>query len=212
MATLFAVALLTSLLALATLASCNVLPPSEGDILYAQRQAWEDPSNVLQSWDPTLPDPCTWFHVFCSSDGSVVRVDLGKAGISGPLIPELGGLQHLQYLVLYANNITGPIPATFGNLTSLITLHLYDNLLIGAIPASLGAVRALRYLYEFWSHYKRLNGNMLTGTVPPKILSLVLVGNLAELNVAKNSLEGTVRSSRRWRVAFVIQDTLKTAS
>ncbi|XP_037488386.1 leucine-rich repeat protein 1-like [Triticum dicoccoides] len=201
MATLFAVALLTSLLALATLASCN---RSEGDILYAQRQAWEDPSNVLQSWDPTLPDPCTWFHVFCSSDGSVVRVDLGKAGISGPLIPELGGLQHLQYLVLYANNITGPIPATFGNLTSLITLHLYDNLLIGAIPASLGAVRALRYL--------RLNGNMLTGTVPPKILSLVLVGNLAELNVAKNNLEGTVRSSRRRRVAFVIQDTLKTAS
>ncbi|KAF7005450.1 hypothetical protein CFC21_020576 [Triticum aestivum] len=200
MATHFAVALLTSLLALATLASCNV----EGDILYAQRQAWEDPSNVLQSWDSTLPDPCTWFHVFCSSDGSVVRVDLGKAGISGPLIPELGGLQHLQYLELHANNITGSIPATFGNLTSLITLHLYDNLLTGAIPASLGAVRTLRYL--------RLNGNMLTGTVPPEILSLVLVGNLAEINVAKNNLEGTVRSSRRRRVAFIIQDTLKTAS
>ncbi|XBI87259.1 hypothetical protein VPH35_025380 [Triticum aestivum] len=200
MTTHFAVALLTSLLALATLASCNV----EGDILYAQRQAWEDPSNVLQSWDPTLPDPCTWFHVFCSSDGSVVRVDLGKAGISGPLIPELGGLQHLQYLELYANNITGSIPATLGNLTSLITLHLYDNLLTGAIPASLGAVRTLRYL--------RLNENMLTGTVPPEILSLVLVGNLAELNVAKNSLEGTVRSSQRQRVAFIIQDTLKTTS
>ncbi|XP_037488389.1 leucine-rich repeat protein 1-like [Triticum dicoccoides] len=208
MTTHFAVALLTSLLALATLASCNV----EGDILYAQRQAWEDPSNVLQSWDPTLPDPCTWFHVFCSSDGSVVRVDLGKAGISGPLIPELGGLLHLQYLELYANNITGSIPATLGNLTSLITLHLYDNLLTGAIPASLGAVRTLRYLYEFWSHYKRLNENMLTGTVPPEILSLVLVGNLAELNVAKNSLEGTVRSSQRQRVAFIIQDTLKTTS
>uniref|UniRef100_A0A453A846 Leucine-rich repeat-containing N-terminal plant-type domain-containing protein n=1 Tax=Aegilops tauschii subsp. strangulata TaxID=200361 RepID=A0A453A846_AEGTS len=150
MATHFAVVLLTSLLALATLANCNV----EGDILYEQMQAWEDPSNVLQSWDPTLPDPCTWFHVFCSSDGSVVRVDLGKAGISGPLIPELGGLQHLQYLELYANNITGSIPATLGNLTSLISLHLYDNLLTGAIPASLGAVRTLRYLYEFWSHYK----------------------------------------------------------
>lgn len=91
-----------------------------------------------------------------------------------------------------------------GNLTSLITFHLHDNLLTGAIPASLGAVQMLRYL--------RLNGNMLTGTVPPEILSLVLVGNLAELNVAKNHLEGTVRSSGRRRVAFVVQDPLKTAS
>lgn len=46
----------------------------EGDILYAQRRAWKDPNNVLQSWDPTLPNPCTWSHVTCTSDGSLLRV------------------------------------------------------------------------------------------------------------------------------------------
>jgi hypothetical protein len=46
----------------------------EGDILYAQRLAWYDPNNVLQSWDPTLVNPCTWFHVTCNNDNSVIRV------------------------------------------------------------------------------------------------------------------------------------------
>lgn len=45
-----------------------------GDILYAQRRAWNDPDNVLQSWDPTLVNPCTWFHVTCNVENSVVRV------------------------------------------------------------------------------------------------------------------------------------------
>ena len=46
----------------------------QGDILYKQRQAWEDPNNVLQSWDPTLVNPCTWFHITCNNDNSVIRV------------------------------------------------------------------------------------------------------------------------------------------
>lgn len=45
-----------------------------GDALYALRQSLIDPSNVLQSWDPTLVNPCTWFHVGCNSDSSVIRV------------------------------------------------------------------------------------------------------------------------------------------
>uniref|UniRef100_A0ACD5ZQL4 Uncharacterized protein n=1 Tax=Avena sativa TaxID=4498 RepID=A0ACD5ZQL4_AVESA len=195
----FGAAVLASILALATLASCN----TEGDILYAQRQAWTDPNNVLQSWDATLLNPCTWFHVTCNSDNSVIRVDLGNASISGTLIPELGGLTNLQYLALFANNMSGPIPATLGNLTSLVSLDLHDNLLTGAIPASLGAVGTLRFL--------RLQGNMLTGTVPLEVLSLVLVGNLTELNVARNDLAGTGSSSKP-RVTTVTQDALKIAS
>lgn len=62
--------LLASLLALAAIASGN----TEGDILYSQRQVWKDPNNVLQSWDPTLVNPCTWFHVTCNNVNSVIRV------------------------------------------------------------------------------------------------------------------------------------------
>lgn len=45
-----------------------------GDALYALRRAVKDPENVLQSWDPTLVDPCTWFHVTCDTDNRVTRL------------------------------------------------------------------------------------------------------------------------------------------
>ncbi|TVU25300.1 hypothetical protein EJB05_27792, partial [Eragrostis curvula] len=50
-----AAALLTGLLALAMPADCN----PEGDILFMQRAAWQQPITALDSWDPTLVNPCT---------------------------------------------------------------------------------------------------------------------------------------------------------
>ncbi|KAJ0092488.1 hypothetical protein Patl1_26197 [Pistacia atlantica] len=49
-----------------------------------------DPDNVLQSWDPTLVNPCTWFHITCNQDNRVTRVDLGNSNRSGHLVLELG--------------------------------------------------------------------------------------------------------------------------
>ncbi|WVY96313.1 hypothetical protein V8G54_028464 [Vigna mungo] len=66
--------------------------------LHALRSRLSDPNNVLQSWDPTLVNPCTWFHVTCDSNNHVIRLDLGNSNVSGTLGPELGQLQHLQYL------------------------------------------------------------------------------------------------------------------
>ena len=45
---------------------------TEGDILYAQKLAWEDPNNEMQSWDPTLFNPRTWFHMTCNDDKYVI--------------------------------------------------------------------------------------------------------------------------------------------
>jgi somatic embryogenesis receptor kinase 1 len=45
-----------------------------GDALYSLRQNLKDTNNVLQSWDPTLVNPCTWFHVTCDIENSVIRV------------------------------------------------------------------------------------------------------------------------------------------
>ncbi|KAK8622425.1 hypothetical protein V6N13_117342 [Hibiscus sabdariffa] len=73
---------------------CN----SEGDALNAWKSQLVDPNNVLQSWDPTLVNPCTWFHVTCNSENSVTRLDLGNANLSGTLVPQLGQLANLQYL------------------------------------------------------------------------------------------------------------------
>ncbi|CAA3008136.1 leucine-rich repeat 1-like [Olea europaea subsp. europaea] len=137
---------------------------SEGDALYVLRRTLSDPDNVLQSWDPNLVNPCTWFHVTCNQDSQVTRLDLGNSNLSGHLVPELGKLEHLQYLELYKNNIQGKIPAELGNLKNLISLDLYNNNISGTIPPSLGNLKSLVFL--------RLNDNKLTGPIPRTLVGI----------------------------------------
>ncbi|XP_073277962.1 BRASSINOSTEROID INSENSITIVE 1-associated receptor kinase 1-like isoform X1 [Primulina huaijiensis] len=154
---------------------------AEGDALNALKSNLADPNNVLQSWDPTLVNPCTWFHVTCNNDNSVTRVDLGNANLSGTLSPQLGLLPNLQYLELYSNIITGRIPSELGNLTSLVSLDLYLNSLIGPIPDTLGKLQKLRFL--------RLNNNSLTGEIPR---SLTTIMTLQVLDLSNNQLTGRI--------------------
>ncbi|XP_010245869.1 PREDICTED: somatic embryogenesis receptor kinase 1 isoform X2 [Nelumbo nucifera] len=154
---------------------------TEGDALHSLRTNLDDPNNVLQSWDPTLVNPCTWFHVTCNNDNSVIRVDLGNAALSGQLVPQLGQLKNLQYLELYSNNISGSIPSDLGNLTNLVSLDLYLNNFSGSIPDSLGKLTKLRFL--------RLNNNSLTGQIP---MSLTNVSALQVLDLSNNDLSGPV--------------------
>ncbi|CAB83146.1 leucine-rich repeat protein LRP-like [Arabidopsis thaliana] len=179
---------------------------SEGDALHALRRSLSDPDNVVQSWDPTLVNPCTWFHVTCNQHHQVTRLDLGNSNLSGHLVPELGKLEHLQYLYgiitllpfdylktftlsvthitfcfesyseLYKNEIQGTIPSELGNLKSLISLDLYNNNLTGKIPSSLGKL-------------KRLNENRLTGPIPRE---LTVISSLKVVDVSGNDLCGTI--------------------
>ncbi|XP_068488979.1 leucine-rich repeat protein 1 [Phaseolus vulgaris] len=157
---------------------------SEGDALYTLKRSLSDPDNVLQSWDPTLVSPCTWFHVTCNQDNRVTRVDLGNSNLSGHLVPELGKLEHLQYLELYKNNIQGTIPPELGNLKSLVSLDLYNNNISGTIPSSLGKLKNLVFL--------RLNDNRLTGPIPKE---LAAVSSLKVVDVSNNDLCGTIPTS-----------------
>ncbi|XP_043721435.1 somatic embryogenesis receptor kinase 1-like isoform X3 [Telopea speciosissima] len=153
----------------------------EGDALHGLRTNLEDPNNVLQSWDPTLVNPCTWFHVTCNNDNSVVRVDLENASLSGELVPQLGQLKNLQYLELYSNNFSGLIPIDLGNLTNLVSLDLYLNGLSGSIPDSLGKLTKLQFL--------RLNNNSLMGEIP---MSLANITTLQVVDLSTNRLSGIV--------------------
>ncbi|XP_057450346.1 leucine-rich repeat protein 2-like [Lotus japonicus] len=154
---------------------------SEGNALHALRSKLSDPNNVLQSWDPTLVDSCTWFHVSCDSNNHIIRLDLGNANISGTLAPELGQLHHLQYLELYGNNIGGKIPEELGNLKNLISMDLYDNKFEGKIPNSFANLNSLKFL--------RLNNNKLTGSIPRELTHLK---NLKIFDVSNNDLCGTI--------------------
>ncbi|XP_019455885.1 PREDICTED: somatic embryogenesis receptor kinase 2-like [Lupinus angustifolius] len=156
----------------------------EGDVLYSLKRTLSDPNNMLQTWDPTLVSPCTWFHVTCNSDNRVTRLDLGNSNLSGQLVPELGKLEHLQYLELYENNIEGVIPPELGNLTNLVSLGLYNNNISGTIPPSLGNLKSLVFL--------RLNNNRLTGPIPKELVNL---RNLKVLDISNNNLCGTIPTS-----------------
>ncbi|XP_008780820.1 LRR receptor kinase BAK1-like isoform X1 [Phoenix dactylifera] len=162
----------------------RVLANMEGDALHDLKTNLNDPNNVLQSWDPTLVNPCTWFHVTCNNDNSVIRVDLGNAQLSGTLVPQLGLLKNLQYLELYSNNISGTIPSDLGNLTNLVSLDLYLNNFTGGIPDSLGKLIKLRFL--------RLNNNSLSGPIPQ---SLTNITALQVLDLSNNNLSGGVPST-----------------
>ncbi|XP_019097191.1 PREDICTED: somatic embryogenesis receptor kinase 2-like [Camelina sativa] len=177
---LFFAASLTLTLALIHLVEAN----SEGDALYALRRSLSDPDRVLQSWDPTLVNPCTWFHVTCNQDNRVTRVDLGNSNLSGHLAAELGRLEHLQYLELYKNNIQGTIPSDLGNLKNLISFDLYNNNLTGTVPTSLGKLKSLVFL--------RLNDNQLTGPIPR---ALTAIPSLKVVDVSSNDLCGTIPTS-----------------
>ncbi|KAK9124936.1 hypothetical protein Scep_013782 [Stephania cephalantha] len=182
MASLRSLALALALTALVAplMASAN----SEGDALYALRRSLVDRDNVLQSWDPTLVNPCTWFHITCNQDNRVTRVDLGNSNLSGHLVTELGKLEHLQYLELYKNNIQGKIPSELGNLKNLLSLDLYNNNISGSIPPTLGKLKSLVFL--------RLNDNQLTGRIPRELAS---IPSLKVVDVSNNNLCGTIPTS-----------------
>ncbi|GAU40113.1 hypothetical protein TSUD_389630 [Trifolium subterraneum] len=135
-------------------ASSNV----EGDALNALKSSLSDPNNVLQSWDATLVNPCTWFHVTCNGDNSVTRVELYSNNITGKIPEELGNLTNLVSLDLYLNNLSGNIPTTLGNLQKLRFLRLNNNTLTGHIPVLLTNVSSLQVL--------DLSNNNLEGNVP----------------------------------------------
>lgn len=154
---------------------------SEGNALHALRSRLSDPTNVLQSWDPTLVNPCTWFHVTCDANSHVIRLDLGNSNVTGSLGSELGDLKHLQYLELYRNNIEGKIPEELGNLKNLVSMDLYGNKFEGEIPKSFAKLKLLRFL--------RLNDNRLTGSIPRELASL---SDLKVFDVSNNDICGTI--------------------
>ncbi|MCL7045368.1 hypothetical protein MKW94_008764 [Papaver nudicaule] len=158
----------------------------EGDALYALTRAVKDPGNVLQSWDPTLVNPCTWFHVTCDKDGRVTRLDLGNANLSGNLVPELGKLEHLQYL----NKLEGSIPKELGDgLKNLVSLDLYQNNLTCSIPATLSKLSHLRFFCCQVFSVLKYSTYKLTGRIPRDLTKL---GNLKSLDVSNNDLCGTI--------------------
>ncbi|KAK1403304.1 putative LRR receptor-like serine/threonine-protein kinase family [Heracleum sosnowskyi] len=150
-----------------------------------------DPHNLLENWDITFVDPCSWRMVTCSPDGYVSALGLPSQNLSGTLSPGIGNLTNLQSVLMQNNAISGSIPASIGKLEKLQTLDLSSNKLHGEMPSSFGDLGNLNYL--------RLNNNSLTGKIPE---SLSGVGALTLVDLSFNNFSGPVPnlSARTFRI------------
>ncbi|XP_060191929.1 protein NSP-INTERACTING KINASE 1-like isoform X1 [Lycium barbarum] len=153
----------------------------EVQALMAIKVALKDPHGVLDNWDTTSVDPCSWAMVTCSPESLVIGLGSPSQNLSGALSPSIGNLTNLQIILLQNNNITGPIPKEIGRLSKLQTLDLSDNFFTGDIPLSLGHLNNLKYM--------RLNNNSLSGEIPA---SLANMSQLTLVDLSFNNLSGPV--------------------
>ncbi|GLJ35346.1 hypothetical protein SUGI_0711000 [Cryptomeria japonica] len=143
---------------------CSLLPiPSTANrevdaLIDVKKMILQDPSNALETWVPSSPNPCNWMHVTCDAKGLVDKVYLPRLKLYGALSPRIGDLETLTQLDLFQNSLFGILPSTLGNLKKLIVLHLGQNQFTGPIPQSIGQLSQLQIL--------SLEFNKLTGRVP----------------------------------------------
>lgn len=140
-----------------------------------------DPHNIMENWDGTSVDPCSWSMVNCNTDNLVTALGLPSQNLSGTLSAGIGNLTNLQSVLLQNNDISGPLPEALGKLGKLQTLDLSNNHFSGVIPTSLGQLKNLKYL--------RLNNNSLYGPFPG---SLANISVLSFLDLSYNNLSGKV--------------------
>ena len=105
-----------------------------------------------------------WYGVDTDVFGQVVRLNLQRNQLNGPIPPELGDLANLRILRLWSNDLSGPIPPELGNLGSVEDLDVFGNDLSGPIPPELGELASLTRL--------QLGSNSLTGLIPRSLLDL----------------------------------------
>ena len=137
---------------------------------------WTNNDNWLS--DAPLSD---WHGVIATPSGEVVRLQLPRNNLQGPLPAELCYLASLAVLDLRYNDLTGNLPPEFGLLANLIWLGLSGNGLTGGIPPELGQLTQLGTLI--------LDSTDLTGNIPPEIGQLT---NLTSLSILNSQLSGVI--------------------
>ncbi|KAG5529331.1 hypothetical protein RHGRI_029888 [Rhododendron griersonianum] len=168
----------------------SLLPPSSAQttelqsLLEFKKGIQADPlGKVLSSWDPSAPDPTSFYGVVCDQAGNVTAIALDGLGLVGDLkFTTLTGLQMLANLSLAGNELTGRLVPGIGQLTALQYLDLSANQFYGPVPARINDLWGLDYL--------NLSSNNFTGGYPSGIRNLQ---QLKVLDLHSNGLWGDIQ-------------------
>jgi hypothetical protein len=135
----------------------------------------------------------------------LVDLTLSWNALTGTLVPEMAKLTTLELqenrltgslpALLFtpatalrrfhvgANALTGTIPVTISLATQLIGLFLFDNAFSGSIPGEIGQLPL---------QFFRIQGNMLTGSLPLTTNNINWLTTLQELWLHRNAFTGTI--------------------
>lgn len=170
----------------------GAIPQKEREALIALYNSTNGDNWIIKSgWKASTPHtdgfalPGTenkWYGITCDEGNAMVlRIDLNKNHLVGPIPPELGNLTNLQHLYISENQLSGSIPTTLSDLTNLISLDLHSNKLSDKIPPDLTKLVNLTTL--------NLSVNSLTDKIPPGLDQL---SQLKWLDLASNQLEDNI--------------------
>jgi len=173
-------------------ASLNALQ----DLYRANGPHWLWPVGAVR-WDFSnlaTVQPCTekWYGIACSSQSSIVQLNLPRMGIAGTLPASISAsLTALQVLNLADNILSGTLSSSsssssssslsFPSNSAIVYCDLGFNNFVGRVPSALGSLSKLLFL--------GLYGNSFTGQLPSQFSSLV---NLQQLEAFGNRLTGPI--------------------
>ncbi|KAJ9678941.1 hypothetical protein PVL29_020986 [Vitis rotundifolia] len=122
---------------------------------------------------------------------SLEKLSLSLNHLQGEIPKSLSNLCNLQALELDRNNLSGQLALDFVACANdtLERLSLSDNQFSGSVPALIG-FSSLRELH--------LDFNQLNGTLPESVGQL---GNLQSLDIASNSLQGTISEAHLFNLS-----------
>ncbi|KAD3066412.1 hypothetical protein E3N88_34292 [Mikania micrantha] len=139
-------------------------------------------SSLLQNWNQSDPNPCSWFGVTCAPQtGPVTGLSLPNSHLTGPIPDELARLPHLRVLDLSNNSINGTLPVSIFNCSELETVYLSSNFISGELPEAIHTLQNLLAL--------NLSNNRFSGKLPESLGSL---RNLTEVSLNNNLFSGGI--------------------
>ncbi|XP_057960882.1 receptor protein kinase TMK1-like [Malania oleifera] len=173
----------------------------DASVMLALKKSLNAPSKL--GW--TNSDPCQWDNVGCSPDKRVIRIQIGRQGLTGTLPANIGNLTRLQRFEVMFNELSGDLPSMAG-LDQLQVLLLSNNS-FSSIPSdffsgmsSLQAVSLDYNPFSAWAIPDSLksavllqnfsaNSANIIGGIPEFFGGDTFMG-MINLHLAFNSLEG----------------------